>query len=118
MGKRGLRVHTMICVGMFVAFCATGTALAQFDLEEAGFTLTTLEPPTGEAGGPKGVSCSPGGIWGDYVYVAVSSFSDGAIERIDYADNITPFATGLNFPVGMEFGPGPAGGCGTGSARA
>jgi hypothetical protein len=55
--------------------------------------------------GAKGIECSPGGIWGDYVYVADSN--GGTIERIDFADNVTLFASGLNFPVGMDFGPGP-----------
>ncbi len=109
---RELRIRAFAGVGLLLGCFAVGTALAQFELEEPGFTLTTLEAPSGQPNGPKGVACSPGGTWGDYVYVAVSGSSAGAVERIDYADNITPFATGLSFPVGMEFGPGPAGGFG------
>lgn len=78
------------------------TASAQLVVLEPGFQVVTL--PTGV--GAKGIECSPGGIWGDFVYVADSSA--GMIERIDFSDNVTTFATGLGFPVGMDFGPGPA----------
>jgi len=77
---------------------------AQLDVLERGFRVKTLPSGTGA----KGVECSPGGIWGEYVYVGDSSGS--AIERIDLSDNVSLFASGsMVFPVGMEFGPGPGG---------
>ncbi len=77
---------------------------------EPGFSVTVF-PPAVNAGA-KGLRCSPGGVWGDYVYVAESGSPGGLIDRIDFFDNVTTFASGLSFPVGMDFGPGPAGGFG------
>ena len=104
MTKRSL----LLCV-IFV-LCFAGPALTQdvLTMAEPGFTVTDL----GAGPGAKGLTCSPGGIWGDYIYVAVSSSSMGIIERIDFFDNPSVFATGMDFPVGMAFGPGPAGGFG------
>jgi hypothetical protein len=79
---------------------AVETASAQLTILEPGFTVTDL----GEGVGPKQVECSPGGVWGDFVYVA----DVNRVERIDYNDNAAGFAAGLNFPVGLAFGPGPA----------
>jgi len=87
-----------------------GTARAQLTMNESGFDVTVL----GSATGPKGAVCSPGGVWGDYVYVGDSS--GNAIERIDFADVASLFAMGtpdIQFPVGMVFGPGPASDFGT-----
>jgi hypothetical protein len=77
---------------------------------ESGFDVTDL----GTSSGPKGAACSPGGVWGDYVYIGESS--GNAIERVDFADNVSLFAMGMpdiDFPVGMDFGPGPANDFGT-----
>jgi hypothetical protein len=89
-----------------------GTASAQepFVLQESGFDVTDL----GSSAGPKGAACSPGGVWGDYVYIGESS--GNAVERIDFLDNVSLFASGspdIDFPVGMAFGPGPANDFGT-----
>jgi hypothetical protein len=91
--------------------CSTGVALGADALTviEPGFTVTDLGPGLGG----KGLRCSPGGVWGDYVYVADSNAVAGLIERVDFFDNMSVFATGLSFPVGMDFGPGPAGDFGT-----
>lgn len=88
---------------VFGAVLIPELAVAQLTVVESGFTVTTL--PAGV--GAKGIECSPGGIWGNFVYVADSS--GGTIDRIDFSDNVTTFATGLSFPVGMDFGPGPGG---------
>lgn len=71
-------------------------------VSEPGFTVT----PFGPGVGAKGIECSPGGVWGDYLYVSDSAV--GAVERVDFFDNSTTFATGLGFPVGGAFGPGKA----------
>src|SRR5207248_1352991 len=55
--------------------------------------------------GAKGVECSPGGVWGSFVYVADSN--GGSVDKIDFTDHMFPFASGFDFPVGMTFGPGP-----------
>ena len=108
MKKLGLQVRALVLVGV-VASLSAGAAQAVdvLTMIEPGFTVTDL----GSAPGPgaKGLRCSPGGIWGDYVYVSDSGSADGVIKRIDFFDNVTTFATGLQFPVGMDFGPGPAG---------
>lgn len=72
---------------------------------EGDFCVTELPPGVG----PKGSECSPGGIWGDFVYFADSN--GDLICRVDFLDNANTFASGapdLDFPVGMAFGPGPA----------
>jgi hypothetical protein len=77
---------------------------------EPGFEVTDL----GSGAGPKGAACSPGGVWGNYIYIGESN--GNAVERIDFADNMTIFASGspdIDFPVGMVFGPGPAADFGT-----
>jgi len=87
------------------ALCLPVVASAQFTLNESGFDVTSL----GNGAGPKGAACSPGGVWGDYVYIGDSN--GNAIERIDFFDNVSFFAGGapdIAFPVGMDFGPGPA----------
>lgn len=103
--KRSPLQVTAIAAALVLLFVGTspGLALAQLTVLESGFSVTTL--PQGI--GAKGIECSPGGMWGDYVYVADSSA--GVIERIDFSNNVTLFASGLNFPVGMDFGPGPGG---------
>jgi len=83
-------------------------AVDVLNVVEPGFSVTDL----GVGPGAKGLRCSPGGVWGDYVYVAESSSPGGLIVRIDFFDNVSLFASGLAFPVGMDFGPGPAGGFG------
>lgn len=105
-----------------VAFCLATSLLATsllttpaaathpFTMVESGFDVTDL----GDSSGPKGAVCSPGGVWGNYVYVGESN--GNAIERIDFADNVSFFAGGapdIAFPVGMVFGPGPASTFGT-----
>jgi len=87
--------------GSFVSVSQTPTLL------EPDYTLTTLPAGSGSAG----LACSPGGAWGDYVYVADSAA--GLIGRIDFDDNLSTFAGPLNFPVGLEFGPGPGSNFGT-----
>ncbi|HEX5131631.1 MAG TPA: FlgD immunoglobulin-like domain containing protein [Candidatus Krumholzibacteria bacterium] len=79
-------------------------ARAQLTMMEPGFTVTNL----GSASSAKQVECSPGGVWGNYVYMAASVYN--IIERMDYADVSSLFATmPFNaFPVGLAFGPGPA----------
>jgi hypothetical protein len=90
-----------------VGACSGGPAQAVdvLVMNESGFTVTDL----GAGPGAKGLRCSPGGVWGDYVYVALSFSGGGIIERIDFFDNVSVFTSTMNFPVGMEFGPGPAG---------
>lgn len=82
---------------------APGAARAQLDIQETGFTVTDL----GSSNGAKGVECSPGGIWGDFIYIA-DSIGD-RVERVDFSDNMFLFSTLAPgaFPVGMAFGPGP-----------
>ena len=63
----------LIAAAFFVCL-SPGSALAQLVVVEPGFTVTTLPPGVGA----KGIECSPGGIWGDYVYVGDSS--GGTIE--------------------------------------
>lgn len=72
---------------------------------EGGFCVTELDPGFGAKGG----ECSPGGIWGDYVYFGDSV--GNVIDRVDFFDAMFPFASGppnISFPVGLVFGPGPA----------
>ena len=80
-----------------------GIASAQLIMNEGGFVVTDL----GASVGAKKIECSPGGIWGDYVYIADSG--GDLIERVDFADVVTLFATLTpgSFPVGLAFGPGP-----------
>lgn len=106
MTQRRLHPILLVSLGLALAVLTSGRALAQvLDVQEPGFTVTNLA----NGAGPKGVRCSPGGVWGDYVYIADSGSSAGEIHRIDFFDNETLFATGLSFPVGMDFGPGLAG---------
>lgn len=72
-------------------------------LHESGFVVTQL--PDGV--GAKQVECSPGGVWGDFVYIADSG--GNAVERIDPGNVVSIFASGggLSFPAGLAFGPGP-----------
>ena len=51
------------------------------------------------------IECSPGGVWGTYLYVGETG---GTIDRIDFSDARTPFATGFSLPMGIAFGPGAA----------
>jgi hypothetical protein len=90
-------------VAVVGGFLFPRTAGAQLTMTESGFTVTDL----GSSVGAKGITCSPGGIWGDYVYIADSGGS--LIERIDFYDVPSLFATlpGGSFPVGIDFGPGP-----------
>ncbi len=109
--RRILTATMTLAVSAVLVSCITpGTASAQFTLNESGFDVTVL----GTSTGPKGAACSPGGVWGDYVYIDDSS--GDAVERIDFADDPSPFASGapdIQFPVGMAFGPGPANDFGT-----
>ncbi len=80
-------------------------ASAQLVVNEPGFCVTTLPPGVGAKGG----ECSPGGIWGDYVYFSDSN--GNTVDQVDFLDNMFFFAGGvpdLFFPVGLVFGPGPA----------
>jgi len=101
-------IRTLIALAA-LAFAAASfsPAAAQLTVLPPGFNVKTLPPSVGT----KQLECSPGGVWGNYVYAADSS--GGAIERIDFADNVSLFASGLNFPVGLEFGPGPGANFGT-----
>lgn len=99
-----LRKFTFAVVLAAVAgLIVNAPASAQITMNEGGFTVTDL----GGSTGAKGVHCSPGGIWGDYIYIADSAFNQ--IERVDFFDSAALFATmPFNaFPVGMDFGPGP-----------
>jgi|GEM_PF-7059101 len=104
------RILFPFLLGLVFTVLPSVPASAQPVLHEAGFTVT----PLGSGLGPKGVACSPGGVWGDYIY-----FSDSVgnlIERVDFFDVGTSFASGLpdiDFPVGLAFGPGPANTFGT-----
>ncbi len=101
-------VFALTCLLSIGGVMSSDTALAVdvLTVAEPGFTVTVF-PPAINAGA-KGLRCSPGGVWGDYVYVAESGSPGGLIDRIDFFDNVTTFASGLEFPVGMDFGPGPA----------
>ena len=81
------------------------SAQAQFVIQESGFTVTTIAQSIVQ---PFAIECSPGGVWGDYIYAADWGGGGGTITRIDFSGNVTPFASGLNSPVGIEFGPGSA----------
>ena len=96
------RIQLALAVCTAVAAASHSPASAQLNVLQPGFQVKTL--PQGF--GAKQLECSPGGIWGNFVYMATTL---GDIERIDPADNMSVFATGLIFPVGLEFGPGPAG---------
>ncbi len=88
----------------------TGPAAAQFTLLEPGFCVTELPPGVGAKAG----ECSPGGVWGTYVYFSDSN--GNSIDQVDPADNMFLFASGppdIAFPVGLVFGPGPANNFGT-----
>ncbi len=99
------RILSFALIALALPLISLDSARAQPVLHEAGFTVTDL----GGGLGPKGVACSPGGIWGDYIY-----FSDSVgnlVERVDFFDVGSIFASGLpaiDFPVGLAFGPGPA----------
>ncbi len=98
---RACLVSLVLAGGSSASFAQTPTLL------EPGYTLTTLPSGVGAAG----LACSPGGVWGDFVYVADSAA--GTIERIDFNDGVSTFAGPFNFPVGLEFGPGPGNDFGT-----
>ncbi len=87
--------------GLALGWLLPAVAAAQHGVVEPGFAVTTL--PSG--GGALAIECSPGGIWGDFVYVSESF--DGAIDRIDPNDQVSTFTSSLDFPTGMTFGPGP-----------
>lgn len=84
-----------------VSLCTV--APAQLTVLEPGFAVRTYAP----SGGAKFLECSPGGVWGDFVYVADSA--GDRVERIhpdgsmSLLANLAPGA----FPVGLAFGPGP-----------
>lgn len=97
---------TLICAAVLVG----SPASAQLVVVEPGFDVTDL----GSSSGPKGAECSPGGVWGPYVYIGESG--GNAIEQLDFFNFATLFASGspdIDFPVGMDFGPGPANDFGT-----
>jgi hypothetical protein len=98
-----LAVHRVVSLSVLLALVSFGSANAQLTLLESGFTIEDL----GSSVGAKKIECSPGGIWGDYVYVADSG--GDFIERIDLTGFVTVFATldPGSFPVGIAFGPGP-----------
>ena len=97
-----MRTQLALCTCLTAAVAAHAPASAQLIVVQPGFQVTTL----GQSVGAKQLECSPGGVWGSYVYAADSN--GGLIERIDFADNVSLFASGFTFPVGLEFGPGPA----------
>jgi hypothetical protein len=104
------RDHILVrsCLGLLVLLGGSFVSVAQAPtLLEPDYTLTTLPSGIGSAG----LACSPGGAWGDFVYVADSAA--GWIERIDFNDNVSTFAGPFSFPVGLEFGPGPGDDFGT-----
>jgi hypothetical protein len=96
---------TTLVLALFaaLAFLAPAAPRAQLTIMESGFDVTDL----GSSVGAKGIECSPGGVWGDYIYVADSG--GNVLERIDYFDIASLFATlaSGSFPVGLAFGPGP-----------
>ncbi len=114
MNARRIASASLVLLAASAAAFAPGSASAQsanpFTVQEPGFTTTDL----GATSGPKGAACSPGGVWGDYIYVSESS--GDAIGRIDFSDAMSPFASGapdIAFPVGITFGPGPLSNFGT-----
>ncbi len=84
-----------------------GSAAAALVLNDSNYAVIDLPPSVGA----KGVECSPGGVWGNYVYVSDSN--NGTVDKIDFTDHMLMYAMGFDFPVGMAFGPGPAGTFGT-----
>jgi flagellar hook capping protein FlgD len=110
---RTLHGHTSRFAGTLCLLCAFGSAMpagraaAQLVLNDPNYAVIDL--PSGV--GAKGVECSPGGVWGNFVYIADSGA--GTIDKLDFTDHMFPFASGLSFPVGMEFGPGPGNNFGT-----
>jgi hypothetical protein len=87
---------------LLVAAGATHSVAQSLTLLEPDYTASELPSRIGAAG----LACSPGGAWGEYVYIVDSAA--GMIERIDFDDNVTTFAGPFSFPVGLAFGPGPA----------
>jgi hypothetical protein len=88
-------ILTDVCAGQI-----PGPSEGDLTVLEQGFTVTTLAPGLGT----KQIECSPGGVWGDFVYAADSAA--GIIELIDSNDDMFEFAAGFSFPVGLAFAPG------------
>jgi hypothetical protein len=91
----------VLALGPLVAVAEAPTLL------EPGYTVTELPAGIGTAA----LACSPGGVWGDFVYVADSAA--GRVERIDFDDVVFTFAGPFSYPVGLAFGPGPGNDFGT-----
>ena len=71
-----LRVFSLTWIVFFAVTFVAGPNVAQvLDVQEPGFTVTFL----GSSAGPKGLRCSPGGVWGDYVYVSETGRRDRAL---------------------------------------
>jgi hypothetical protein len=98
-GQHWIHACGVLAVFTFCLLLVPNPSHAQLVVQERGFDVTTLAPGVGA----KGIECSPGGIWGDFVYVADSN--GGVIETIDFADNVSLFASGLSFPVGIPDEP-------------
>ena len=90
-----------LLAALIVAAGSTHSVAQSLTLLEPDYTAKRLPSGIGAAG----LACSPGGAWGDYVYIADSAA--GMIERIDFNDNVSTFAGPFSFPVGLAFGPGP-----------
>lgn len=90
-----------LLVALVVAAGSTLTVAQTLTLLEPDYTAKRLPSGIGAAG----LACSPGGAWGEFVYIADSAA--GMIERIDFNDNVSTFAGPFSFPVGLAFGPGP-----------
>jgi hypothetical protein len=78
-------------------------AFAQLVVWQSGYQ--TIPVDAFQAVTHSGIACSPGGEWGDYVYV---SNRHGKIQRVDENDVVTTLATGVHDRGGIAFGPGPA----------
>ena len=82
------RVGVVGIVGLLFC-CLAGAAVAEdLTIIEPGFVSTQLP----DGAGAKQVECSPGGVWGDFVYVADSG--GNAVERIDPSNVVSVFASG------------------------
>jgi len=102
--SRGRLSRDLAVLAFLAGLLVPAGAGAQITVMEAGYSVTDL----GGSVGAKGIECSPGGVWGDYMYVG-DSVGD-RVERIDFFGTSSTFAplAPNAFPVGLEFGPGPA----------
>lgn len=79
LGRSLLTATWFLCLG-------PASARAQLVVQEPGFTVTTIAQGVVE---PRGLECSPGGIWGDYV----NPVTNGEINRIKPSGSKSVFAS-------------------------